>query len=635
MVRWHEWCPIGCPSPSVLHPYASFLSQTRRGPADRPRPDRILHGLAQSQPDGRRNDRSHTRAAVTPAFQQLSRKRIGSWMRRHATSRNCSPLRKVPPGSSNTPRCGIPSRVRINCRPLWTAFPTGTFAPKQYIWSPRRLCRMGATTSRGVEAVAGGRSRRFPGTSSACSPMALRRPDPGKSAVVSNAEQGAARCLAARSSRIAHRRVRPARGGGKFQRHSSGNVPRRGSPRHRAHLAAKRQRGDPSIAEAALRPSADARPRPLRRLMPSRRIPPGTASWLRALRLRNTNNWKAVEADSTVLMEAVEMFRARSCAVSTGFALQGIAKLKPAPVPDWRRVVLEFNVGIGEGHQFAKESMQAELAGLREDWKACFGRELPEHEAIKALNEPAGRAVMRIGAGTPAIGVLGWDFWSAQHQRHFCQSIRATNRFYRDVWGWTNFAKCRNSPKLNFADLTLFPLLERGWARTPHDLADINRRVAALIASHPELVDFSEWAGLNNASGPLPALELESPGLWYNPHLPFGTFHMVTASGPLPSTCHLLKTRGGMRFSPSRRTTLRYSVRADLEPTATPHSAQSRGDQRSLLPAAVLQSPGAAPYRRRAESGLQRLSRDDATDLRHRSELLFRIREVVCGPKER
>jgi tetratricopeptide (TPR) repeat protein len=224
-----------------------------------------------------------------------------------------------------------------------------------------------------------------------------------------------------------------------------------------------------------------------------------------------------------VLMEAVERFRARSCAVSTGFALQWVAKLKPAPVPDWRRAVLEFNVGIEEGHQFAKESMPAELAGLREDWKASFGRELPEHEAIKALNEPAGRAVMRTGAGAPAISVLGWDFWSAQHQRHFCQSIRATNRFYRDVWGVDEFREVQKFAKLNFADLTLFPLLERELSEDAHDLADINRRVAALIASHPELVDFSEWAGLNNASGPLPALELESPGSWYNPQLPFGT----------------------------------------------------------------------------------------------------------------
>ena len=306
------------------------------------------------------------------------------------------------------------------------------------------------------------------------------------------------------------------------------NDTRRELCRVAAHLAIARALQPTSagpirpIAEAALQ-SLAGRETAAMEILKTPVEAPGAISWARALRLRSTGNWQ-LEADATVPLEMVEAFRARARSVNAHFAILWAKQQKPSPLHDLRRLVLEdVDLGVEDGHGFANDSLGQEAVSLGADWKDYFGGELQKSDFIKALSEPAGRAVSQKPGQPARIQVLGWDFWSAQHQRHFCASLQATNYFLRDLWGVPEFQSFQQFANLNFPSLALYPLLEREMTEDPRNIDGISQRVSALIKNHPELVSPALWENCFKPSGSkMHTLNVLAP-IWFNPLVPPGT----------------------------------------------------------------------------------------------------------------
>ncbi|HSI15037.1 MAG TPA: PDZ domain-containing protein [Chthoniobacter sp.] len=288
------------------------------------------------------------------------------------------------------------------------------------------------------------------------------------------------------------------------------------------------------LADAALQTLAGRENTALEALAGISTDAPAARTWVRALRLYNTSDWRA-ETDSAVVLEAQQAFRARVRCVGTQSAIRWISKLKPAPIHDWRRLVNESgDVGVEVGHGFAKDAIEMEISSLHTDWKEFFGTGLDDNQVVKALAEPAGRSTAK-----GAVSVLGWDLWSAQHQRHLCQAIRACNEFMRDRWGVPEFRDVQKFVKLNFSTLQLFPLLERELSEDPKDCKAISERINALIKDHPELVTAAPWEDCLRPCGKnMPRLGVGNPDAWFTPLLPFGTtyhFEQRSSGFVLPS----------------------------------------------------------------------------------------------------
>lgn len=290
------------------------------------------------------------------------------------------------------------------------------------------------------------------------------------------------------------------------------------------------------IAEAALETLIGRETSALHRLAAlDPQASPGLATWIRVLRLRNTDDWRAAEAADTPL-EQLELFRARIQRVRNQFALAFIAKAKPVSKNDVRRLILEASLSVGEGHEFATESIPREIASLQNDWKNFHHSALGNSPAdlVKAFNEPAGTAVLHDAAGNPSAQVLGWDLWGAQHQRHLASAIRNTNFFFRDSWGVPNYTQMQAVIKSSFAGLTLFPLLEHQLTDRPEDVPDISLRGRALIENHPELVTCGIWKWCRYKTKKVPALDLQPPKVWFHSELLPGTtydFYMRVDNG--------------------------------------------------------------------------------------------------------
>lgn len=264
---------------------------------------------------------------------------------------------------------------------------------------------------------------------------------------------------------------------------------------------------------------------------------PGVPAWVRALRLRTTGDWRTEPAEPT-LFEQLEIFRARAENVGGFFAFGWLKDRKPAPVHDWRRIMLSVSIGVELGHQFAKSSIPQEITSLEEDHAGFFGSKLAHADVVTTLNTTAQRAIIKNPKGVPSVSVLGWDFWSAQHQRHLCQSIRVTNTFLRDAWGVDEYRDVQKFVRDNFAALTLFPVIDRELTGDASRIPAIAKRMSRLLETHPELIGRSLWNRLRFSVDRSPALpDIISPRHWLRGGVAFGTvydFEMQVAVNRLP-----------------------------------------------------------------------------------------------------
>ncbi len=253
---------------------------------------------------------------------------------------------------------------------------------------------------------------------------------------------------------------------------------------------------------------------------------PGAAAWVRALRLRNSTDWRQAAPEPT-LFEEREIFLARTRDVGNDFAVQWLGSRQAALVDDWRRIVLEDRFSVERGHQHASDSVAQEMNSLQADWAMFFGGKLPDGDLAKAFDAPPARSVTKGADGREVISVLGWDLWSAQHERHLCQSVHVTIVFLRDLWGVPQYRDMQLFVQKTFAGLRLFPTVERDLTEDPGDAPKISQRVAQLLADHPIAVPPAVWGRLRLPTEAFPALAIGAPEGWLAPPLPFGTTYDI------------------------------------------------------------------------------------------------------------
>jgi hypothetical protein len=241
---------------------------------------------------------------------------------------------------------------------------------------------------------------------------------------------------------------------------------------------------------------------------------PEAEAWVRALRLRITQDWRRTRApELETPLEQKEYFRARRATVSTSLARVELVRLHAEPAADWIRLVENSSVGVEDGWLMtqALEFERAEYAGV---YRRLRGREIGR-DPSDDLNSRAGRCI-----GSDGPRVIPWGAWAEFAQRHLALFMDKNDRFYRHQLGDAESADGqKRRMEFELGKLTMFPLATIFWTRGARggdaDLTYINQAIAAAIQS-PDRVVPGVWSFLEQGSKYEPvARGLPLPATWF------------------------------------------------------------------------------------------------------------------------
>jgi hypothetical protein len=275
-------------------------------------------------------------------------------------------------------------------------------------------------------------------------------------------------------------------------------------------------------------------------------------SWARALRMRNTGDWRIVpDSNQVTLLEQIELIRAAQYSLGETRTLEFIDGIRNRPViPDWARIVMQDARGVQAGNRFAADAVALELTEAGEARKSYSGDALDSAEALVAALkvEPSQGPVAPDGA----VWVVDWSMWAAIAERHLMSTINARDTHLTYALSVPDEAKeFREQVARTFSGLRLYPFLAIHLATTREEAKPGMAGSLVLLQTHPELVTHWMWKTVlmkeTWASLPKPLPRLES---WFTPAFPSGT---VFDANTRPWDAHLVSQVSPAEIAPYRK----------------------------------------------------------------------------------
>ncbi len=312
------------------------------------------------------------------------------------------------------------------------------------------------------------------------------------------------------------------------------NDPRRLISRMTAHLAMAEASG--AVADSPLRRLADAMAYTLagRQRSALERMAvidtDGAAdvahAWARALRLRNTADWRIVaDPDHATLVEQIELLRAVNASLGDPRTLDIMDAIhNPADVPDWARIIMEGRPGVDAGNRFADSAVVLELreaTEVRKDYAPARTLDDPEALVEELKVEPTAGPVAADGT----VWVIDWPTWAAISERHLITAINNRDTHITNVLCLVDQGRAfREQVAKTFAGLRLYPFLAITLAPTKEEARPGMAASLKLIQTHPELVSHWMWKSVL-AKETWAGLPVRIPPLdsWFAPAFPLGT----------------------------------------------------------------------------------------------------------------
>lgn len=240
--------------------------------------------------------------------------------------------------------------------------------------------------------------------------------------------------------------------------------------------------------------------------------PEPVRSWLRALRIRNTRDWRLAGPRPTDVERSATL-RELAMAVSD---LKALAFLGDAPsaVTDWGRHLL-----AGSGNQVA--------AG-----NALVGRQLGlEATEIESVFGPASRPDLSLGARLAAARddgtVLDQGLWARFLERRLVEYSGSFELHYSETLALDrdSVAMAVAALEAQLGELTLMPFARFRRSRGQSELERLLPALRELLTRHPERVTAANWWSAREKPGFGVGLASRLPDQtpWFTPPLPPGT----------------------------------------------------------------------------------------------------------------
>jgi tetratricopeptide (TPR) repeat protein len=257
----------------------------------------------------------------------------------------------------------------------------------------------------------------------------------------------------------------------------------------------------------------------------------GVAAWVRALRLRNTTDWRPTRGErGLTLLERLETLRAVQAALGSDGALDYLETFEEIPQTiSWIRLVLHSGFTVEAGNRFTNIAPALELEEAQQVADA-FGdvpRPSARSEAIAALNSTPAPSSIDPAAGR--VRVIDWGTWAAATQRHLMMEIQRIHHHLEDHLGLSEDAKQTAGELEAYSGLTLYPLVRRYLTADASEYEQAFDAAVVLCRTRPDLVTFQAWQRLfkkpefwNGSVARVPPL-----GAWFTPITPVGTAYEI------------------------------------------------------------------------------------------------------------
>jgi tetratricopeptide (TPR) repeat protein len=264
----------------------------------------------------------------------------------------------------------------------------------------------------------------------------------------------------------------------------------------------------------------------LLRRVEGRRRSDAVRAWVRALRLRNTSDWRLLTkpAGASVL-ERLELLRATNTALGGTESVALLESIRWPESPDASRIILQLNPTVRGGNLFAEVGLERELQEAAEVRRffdpATVGS---AEDVVRELNtEPAAGPVNP--GREPSVSVIDWGTWAAQSQRHLMMNIVANERHLELGLGLKEQAReFRADARQRFGDLGLYPLAARYLTSDQAEYAATMAAAIEICRKRPDIVTEAVWKRLLEAP-PFAKVPHDVPesAVWFNPFVPAGT----------------------------------------------------------------------------------------------------------------
>jgi tetratricopeptide (TPR) repeat protein len=258
---------------------------------------------------------------------------------------------------------------------------------------------------------------------------------------------------------------------------------------------------------------------------------PTERAWVRALRLRNTGDWRiARDAKGLSLLERLEEYRALVEGQDDGAALAWLDRGRAEDVPDWGAIALDAHApSVETANRFADATLMLQLTEAAEVRTALHGAPAEGEDLIPALNERSGPLVARVADGEPRVEVLDWGLWADRAQRHLVFGLMEGYFRYVGLLGLPGEARAyAERARQRFGRLDLYPLVLRCHAHDADSYRTAMAAVRELALRSPERLTAGHWdlvrAKVNIAPAPG---DLPDERTWFRPPLPAGTLFDV------------------------------------------------------------------------------------------------------------
>jgi hypothetical protein len=264
---------------------------------------------------------------------------------------------------------------------------------------------------------------------------------------------------------------------------------------------------------------------------------PAMTAWQRALRLRLTQDWRALPAPATQSrLEKLEYFRARRYTLRRTRGGQDLTDLREPSAVDFGRIVQSRSFGVDDGNQFVVDGLGGEILEVASVYRQLHQRDLPADLPAAIMNVRAGRLLT---SGEPQV--VPWGAWAEFTQRHIGMSVQKIDYHYRQMLGLPDRADQLKRTLDALGHLTLFPVASTGRTKgktgSEADLTQIAGAIDVAVRA-PELITFNSWNFIETgAKYEMVAREMPPKLAWFAPlsvDVPYdAAFRTEALLGPL------------------------------------------------------------------------------------------------------